>query len=123
MQCIHTIYMYIVITHNRTNSSVRTILPAMQYLNESLMTILKELKAVNYTLGPVGKCVSCEEENLLEYIAYNTDQQPNITNHLKCPNCAHSEPISITTTPVISKVISVMSSTIIYVIYSYRPTK
>ena len=92
---------------NRTNSSVRTILSAMHYLNQSLVTILKELKAVNYTLGPVGKCVSCKEENLLEYITYNTD---GIANHLKCPICAQSEPISIATTAVISKVISVMSS-------------
>ena len=94
---------------NRTSPSVRTILPAMHYLNQSLVTILKELKAVNYTLGPVGKCVSCEDLNLLEYITYNTD---GIANHLKCPNCAHSEPISIATTAVISKVISVMSSVV-----------
>ena len=94
---------------NRTIPSVRTILPAMRYLNQSLVTILKELKAVNYTLGPVGKCVSCKEENLLEYITYNTDGTM-IANHLKCPNCAQSEPISITTTAIISKVISMMSS-------------
>ena len=94
---------------NRTSSSVRTILPAMHYLNQSLVTILKELKAVNYSLGPVGKCVSCEDENLLEYITYNIDHQSSTANRLKCPNCAHPEAISITTTAVISKVISVMS--------------
>ena len=94
---------------NRTDSSVRTILPAMHYLNQSLVTILQELKAVNYSLGPVSQCVSCEDENLLEYITY-VDHQSSTANRLKCPNCAHPEAISITTTAVISKVISVMSS-------------
>ena len=86
----------------------------MQYLNQLLLTILKELKAVKYTLGPVAKCVSCEEENLLEYISYNTDNRrprsDTVANHLKCLNCAHPEAISISTAAVISKVIPVMSS-------------
>ena len=100
----------IIIDINRTSSSIRTILPAMHYLNQSLVTILQELKAVNYSLGPVGKCVSCDEKHLLEYITYNIDHQSSTADHLKCPRCAHSEAISIITTAVISKVISVMSS-------------
>ena len=81
----------------------------MHYLNQSLVAILQELKAVNYTLGPVDKCVNCEEEHLLEYITYNSDHQSSTADYLKCPNCAHPQTISITTAAVISKVISVMS--------------
>ena len=76
----------------------------MQYLHQSLVIILKELKAVKYALGPVAECVSCKEQESLEYITYATDHQPIIANHLKCPNCAHPEAISITTTAVKSKV-------------------
>ena len=95
------------IDDNRTSPNVRTILPVMQYLNQSLVTILKELKAVKYTLGPFAKCDSCEKENLLKYISY-TDHQSEIANNLKCSSCAYYEKISITTAAVISKVISVV---------------
>ena len=88
----------------RTNPNIRTILPAMQYLNQSLVTILKELKAVKYTLGPVAVCVGCKEEKLLKYITY-TDHKSDIADKLKCSSCASYEPISITTKAVISKVI------------------
>ena len=47
----------------------------MHYLNQLLVAILQELKAVNYTLGPVDKCVNCEEEHLLEYITYKSDHR------------------------------------------------
>jgi len=78
----------------------------MQYLNQSLVTILEELKAVKYTLGPVAACVSCKEEKLLKYIT-STDHQSDIAKVLKCTNCAYDEEISITTAAVMSKVISV----------------
>lgn len=90
---------FYLIKHDRTKSTVRTILPALHYLNQSLMIVLKELKAVKYTLGPFADCVSCKEQRLLEYI---TDDDDDL---LKCPNCAHTEPITATTTAIISKVI------------------
>ena len=76
----------------------------MQYLHQSLVTILKELKSVTYTLGPVAECVGCEEQNLLEYITYDANHQSTTANHLRCPNCAHLQSINITTTAIKSKV-------------------
>ena len=73
----------------------------MQYLHQSLVTILKELKAVTYTLGPVAECVE------YEYITYDANHQSTIANNLRCPYCAHSQAIGITTAAVKSKVISV----------------
>ena len=81
----------------------------MQYLNQLLNTVLKELKAVKYTLGPVANCIRCEKQMMLEYITYNSSiHQSSIGNDLKCPNCAYNEPIDITTTAIKSKVISVI---------------
>ena len=96
--------------NNRTKPNIRTILPAMQYLHQSLVTILKELKSVTYTLGPVAECVGYEEQKLLEYITYDANKhQSTIANELKCPYCAHPQPISITTAAIKSKVITVVS--------------
>ena len=83
----------------------------MQYLHQSLVTILKELKAVTYTLGPVAECVECEEQNLLEYITYANHQ--STANDLRCPSCAHHQEIGITTAAIKSKVISVISCAMI----------
>lgn len=80
----------------------------MQYLHKSLVLILKELKAVNYTLGPVAECVSCKKSQLLEYITYENNQF-TIADHLKCSNCAYRELIKYTTAAIKSKVSSVMS--------------
>ena len=71
----------------------------MQYLHQSLETILKELKAVTYTIGPVAECVGCEEQKSLEYITCEV-------NELRCPSCAHLQAIGITTAAIKSKVIS-----------------
>ena len=81
----------------------------MQYLHQSLVTILKELKSVTYTLGPVAECVGCEEQKSLEYITCDAKHQSTIANDLRCPNCAHPQPISITTAAIKSKVITVVS--------------
>ena len=81
----------------------------MQYLHQSLVAILKELKAVTYTLGPVAECAECEEQNLLEYITYDASHQSTIANELRCPSCAHLQMIGITTAAIKSKVISVIS--------------
>ena len=77
------------------------------------MTILKELKAVTYTVGPVAECVECEEQKSLEYITYDANHQSTIANDLRCPNCAHPQAISITTAAIKSKVISVVSRDVI----------
>ena len=105
-----TIYMHSYFNHNnRTNPIVRTILPAMQYLNQSLVTILKELKSVTYRLGPVAECVGCKKQKSLEYITYDLNYQSTIANNLRCSKCAYLQPISITTAGIKSKVISVVS--------------
>ena len=88
----------------------------MQYLNQSLLTILKELRAVKYILGPDAMCVHCKEENLLKYISY-TDHQSDIANHLECTSCAHCEAINVSTKAVISKVISVFLFVLRYFLY------
>ena len=78
----------------------------MQYLHQSLETILKELKAITYTVGPVAECVGCEEQKSLEYITYEANHQSTIANELRCPSCAHLQAIGITTAAIKSKVIS-----------------
>ena len=77
----------------------------MQYLHQSLVTILKELKSVTYTLGPVAEYVGCEETNLLEYTTYDANHQSTTANHLRFPNCAHLQSINVTTAVIKSKVI------------------
>ena len=58
----------------RTKPHVRTILPAMQFLDGMLQKILKaeELSGVCYGLGPIGKCSQCKPERLFTYITYNS---------------------------------------------------
>jgi len=85
----------------------------MQYVNQLLHTVLKDLKAVKYTLGPFTNCVSCKHPTMLEYITYDGAHQSSTRNDLKCPNCAYHEPIGITTTAMKSKVISVISSIVL----------
>ena len=81
----------------------------MQYLHQSLVTILKELKSVTYTLGPVAECVGCGEQKSLKYITRDIKHESTIANDLKCPSCARSQPINITTAAIKSEVIIVVS--------------
>ena len=72
--------------HCRTRPSVRTILPAMQYLHEQLKTVLKELNKIDYHLGPVAICSGCKEEKLLTYITYSSDKG-SVYQQCTCTGC------------------------------------
>jgi len=97
------VLVYCIFIFYRTKSSVRTILPAMKYLHRQLTTVLKELKKIEYRLGPVATCSHCNEEQLLTYIIFSSDKGSNYSQ-CKCTGCRNDNLIDHSNKVILSQV-------------------